>query len=373
MKGMKTMNIYDITIIGGGPAGATLSRLLGKKYNVLLIDKRDLRSENKMNYREKSCGGLLAPDAQKMLAKMGLGLPEKVLVEPQIFAVRTIDFDNSIERYYQKHYININREAFDRWLISLIPDKVEIKSNSLFKSYIDKGEYVEFKYNIDGKDYTGKTKILVGADGGHSIVRNNLLGDRDSLKRYISIQQWFRMKSQLNHFCAIFDREVSDFYSWIIPEKDKLIVGAAIGINDDPNLRFDLLKRKIENYGFNLGNPIKQRGCFIARPEGLSQICIGKGNIVLIGESAGFISPSSAEGISYAFKSALNLYYAITENGDNIIKNYNNKCKGLKRNILLKNMKSPFMYNRHVRKIVMNSGLLSMKVNSMDLYTSMFN
>ena len=34
--------MYDITIIGAGPAGANLARLIGDKYKVLLIDKRDL-------------------------------------------------------------------------------------------------------------------------------------------------------------------------------------------------------------------------------------------------------------------------------------------------------------------------------------------
>jgi len=32
--------MYDIAIIGAGPAGATLARLAGKNYKVLLIDKR---------------------------------------------------------------------------------------------------------------------------------------------------------------------------------------------------------------------------------------------------------------------------------------------------------------------------------------------
>ncbi len=37
---------------------------------------------------EVCCGGLLAPDAQKMLAKLGLGLPNEVIVGPQMFSVK---------------------------------------------------------------------------------------------------------------------------------------------------------------------------------------------------------------------------------------------------------------------------------------------
>jgi geranylgeranyl diphosphate/geranylgeranyl-bacteriochlorophyllide a reductase len=31
--------MYDIAIIGAGPAGATLARLIGRQYKTLLIDK----------------------------------------------------------------------------------------------------------------------------------------------------------------------------------------------------------------------------------------------------------------------------------------------------------------------------------------------
>ena len=40
------------------------------------------------------CGGLLAPDAGGV-GKMGLAVPTDVLVDPQLFLVRTIDFDIS--------------------------------------------------------------------------------------------------------------------------------------------------------------------------------------------------------------------------------------------------------------------------------------
>lgn len=84
---------------------------------------------------EKCCGGLIAPDAQQMLAKFGLGVPKEVLQTPQLFAVRTIDFDNSLERYYQRHYINIDRYQFDKWLLSIVPAEVKIFEETVFKSF----------------------------------------------------------------------------------------------------------------------------------------------------------------------------------------------------------------------------------------------
>ena len=81
----------DVAIIGAGPAGATLARRLAEttNYRVTLLDRRAL--DRPQQGVGKCCGGLLAPDAQRSLARQGLILPLEILVDPQIFAVRTID------------------------------------------------------------------------------------------------------------------------------------------------------------------------------------------------------------------------------------------------------------------------------------------
>ena len=66
---------YDAIIVGAGPAGSTLARLLPKDWKILLIDGRVPGG--------KPCGGLLAPDAQKALARFDLTLPKAVLVDPR--------------------------------------------------------------------------------------------------------------------------------------------------------------------------------------------------------------------------------------------------------------------------------------------------
>jgi flavin-dependent dehydrogenase len=105
--------MYDVAIIGAGPAGATLARLIGNQYKVLLIEKRRLPDQSEGFSAIKCCGGLLAPDAQMMLSKLGLGLPKSVLEDPQLFVVKSIDIRQGLERYYQRHYINMNRKKFE--------------------------------------------------------------------------------------------------------------------------------------------------------------------------------------------------------------------------------------------------------------------
>ncbi len=155
--------MYDIAIIGAGPAGATLARLLAKDYKVLLLERRQLIKPVEGCF-EKCCGGLIAPDAQQMLAKLGLGVPKEILVGPQLFTVRTIDIQNDIERYYQRHYINIDRERFDQWLVSLIPTAVDTRCGALFKGFFGRTGYCQVAFRHGGKSTREKPKYLVGAD-----------------------------------------------------------------------------------------------------------------------------------------------------------------------------------------------------------------
>lgn len=146
-----------------------------------------------------------------MIAKLGLGLPKDILVDPQLFAVRTIDLNNNLERLYQRFYFNMDREKFDRWLVSIIPSSIDKRFNSIFKSFVH-------------------------IPGGYEI-------------RYIY------------------------------------------------------------------------------RPRRVSQLFAGRDNIALIGEAAGAISPSSAEGFSYAFKSALYLAESLEEGIEGFLKRYSHRAK----------------------------------------------
>lgn len=124
------MERYDVAIIGLGPAGATLARLLDKKLRVIALDKKRESGDDGF---KKPCGGLLAPDAQRAFIRFGLNLPTSVIANPQIFSVKTLDTQTGISRNYQRSYININRHAFDLWMKSLVPNHVDVHHDTLCK------------------------------------------------------------------------------------------------------------------------------------------------------------------------------------------------------------------------------------------------
>ncbi len=353
--------MYDIVIVGAGPAGANLARLIGSTYNVLLLDKRDLAEEDSKNLITKCCGGLLAPDAQKMIAQLGLGMPKEILVGPQLFAVKTIDLTNDLERLYQRFYYNMDREKFDRWLISLIPKEVEKQFNASFKGFSEISGGYEIRWAIHGEAKSVKTKLIVGADGASSLIRKSINGNQIEPVKYIAIQEWFACSNPTPYFTAIFDEVITDFYSWIIPKENCLLVGSALTPGKDAREKFELLKGKLTELGFSFDNKLKSEGAFIYRPKKASQFYPGKGGVALVGEAAGAISPSSAEGISYALKSSLFLAQSLEEGLDGYMERYKLKSKEIKFNLLLKNLKSPAMYQSSLRRLAMKSGFQSIR------------
>jgi flavin-dependent dehydrogenase len=303
----------------------------------------------------KCCGGLLAPDAQQRLARLGLSVPEHVLAGPQLFAVRTMDLRSGRERFYQRHYINIDREKFDRHTVSLLPAEVELRCDCRVRACEPEGDGFRIRYEQDGRSREEHAQALIGADGADSIVRR-LRPARGSYlaHRYIAVQEWFPVVSPPPYYGAMFDPEVTDFYGWTIPKGGFMIVGAALAPGRDVRARFERFKDKLAAAGFPLGEPMKREGGWLQRPVSRRDVDVGGGNLALVGEAAGFISPSSAEGISYALASAEALAEALAPGIQGFLARYRRNTFRLRANLFLKRLKSPAMYRPAFRNLVLS-------------------
>ena len=348
--------MYDIVIVGAGPGGSALASLLDKKFKVLILDRRSvlyngLADQLKAAQEDdllcgKCCGGMLSPNAQKALAEARWIVPKEILVTPQVYALKVLDMKTKMRRLYQRNYININRKKFDKWLLDKATKKATIIQNAAYKGSekIDGGYRIAYMKN--GEMHFEETRMIVGADGAQSRVRKEFFSNVKAPKEYAAIQEWYKTEIPEPYYYGISDKEVTDFYSWIIPKENYLILGSAMNDMRNANQKFDILKKKLEKEGFSFKKQdlVKKEGSIIFRPRSMKEIALVKDDVALIGEAAGIISPSSSEGIGYALRSAVMLAEELNKDKYNALKNYKKKAKKLAFGCVCKNIRNPFLY-----------------------------
>jgi len=366
--------MYDIGIVGAGPAGATLARLLADRYRVLLLDSG----------RQKCCGGILSPVAQKVLAQLDLSLPTHVVVDPQPSAVTIMDWDNHLVRSYPRKYINIDRTLFDRWLVSLVPQTVDVRTHAIYQTSEATAEGLTLHFRENEEPMTAHVRHLIGADGAFSTVRREFFSNTPTPKRYIAVQHWFERDNVSvsphfgidiwNDYTGIFDSALTDFYMWTIPKNGQLILGGAFpqenrdtsqenrGQSPQPNASaaMQTIVQKLASLGLRVGTPVKREAGQIFRPLRQSSLCFGDAQVILTGEASGLISPCSAEGISGALASAFSLAEAFQQTGfDPAL--YRHLLRHRLWRLWRHRFKIPLMFHPLLRKYVMLSRLTTLR------------
>lgn len=360
--------IFDAAVVGAGPAGATLARLLAERgLDVVVIDRK--KSDPEAGGFHKPCGGLLAEDAQRSLSRQGLALPKSVLADPQLFSVRTIDFYTEQERTYRRFYVNMDRHRFDLWLKSLVPANAAFLHDATVRRF-SRGADGHFDVAVyaAGEEKNVRARILVGADGASSLIRRALFPQR-KIRSYTAVQEWFSDPQERDVYACFFDERLTDCYGWAVPKDGALVFGAAFP-RENASRAYEIFRDRAKKFGFSLKNPVRTEACQVLRPERMRDFALGDGNgVFLIGEAAGMISPSSLEGISYALDSAEILADVLAEAlpldaslFPTLAENYRAGTLRLRLKLLSKILKNPFMYNPAIRRIVMASGIAALKI-----------
>jgi flavin-dependent dehydrogenase len=333
-----TRDAYDTVVIGAGPAGIMAALGASRRGSVLLVDSVALP-------RDKSCGGMLHELTQGHLAPFG-ELPDSILLEPRHVHFRYVDWDRGIRKATELRFANVDRAGFDDWLVSLLPETVEV---------IGLCPLVAFEAGPDGVTVTLRTSDgpvdvtcsnLVGADGARSAVRRALgIGEATS---YVTLQDYVRLEGDIEpYFDCIYMRDIGDefAYAYVVPKGDVAIVGSVFYPKTKrPGDKQDQVLEVLRNSMPHLGPSLKREACAALYLRTPADTAPGVGRVLLAGEAGGFMSPTSGEGISYAVHSGLAAGDAIAASApDGALAAYAASVEGLRRDIRRRLRWLPFM------------------------------
>ena len=269
---------YEVIVVGGGPIGSVLSRRLAQHgLRVLLVERR---SSFNPPFR---CTGLISPRCLKL---SGLG-KEVVLREIRggyIYAPN--GYSIQVESNIPKLYV-IDRPRFDKLLIERAADTgVDVWLGCKVVRLENNKVWVERhgSYTI----VTGR--LIVGADGANSKVAS-CAGFPPIYNVLIGLQTVVPYRPKRDDFVEIFlGRSIApNFFAWIVPAEDGL---ARVGLATDRiaagyhYLMNFLNTRNLQPQSIRSGLiPIETRRRFV------------QGNVLLIGDAAGQVKPTSGGGI----------------------------------------------------------------------------
>ncbi len=310
---------YDVVIVGAGAAGCLLVGELDSNLSVLLIDYRAMP-------RKKACSGIIVNEAHELLESKSP--PKEIFFEPKELDMVYWDWNNDLKKTTKKAFWNSDRKKLDQWLYARLGERESVsvleKTKLLdFFPTVDKS-FLVLVLEINGTVRTILAKYLVGCDGALSTVRTKISPHK--IPYYVAIQENLPNVT-LKDAYFIFDSEVTDFYGWVIPKGKLVEVGVAVSPHNSKQ-KFELFKKKVkERFGISGDGEIDS--AIVLRPNSLNEITLGKDHILLCGEAAGLISPSSAEGISYALRSGKFCADALNKKFKNALPEYKENCKPL--------------------------------------------
>jgi geranylgeranyl reductase family protein len=283
---------YDAIVVGAGPAGSTLARLLaGKGVRVLLLDRARFP-------RDKPCGGGVT-----VRAASHLDIDLAPVVERAIFAGR---FTYRLGKAFRHQSDQPLAYMTQRRRLDLFLAERAVAAGAQFHD----GEPVRaangaertVTVRTDKGQYTARA--LAGADGANGIVGQST-GTAPRVEFLVGLEGNVPLEKKAEQrweeTVALDLGTLPGGYGWVFPKGDHLNVGVGSWRHLAPQLR-RCMAALCERYHLPRGRLSDLRGHYIPLRRPGSPIA--RGPALTLGDAAGLVDPLSGEGIHTAFLSA---------------------------------------------------------------------
>lgn len=271
--------MYDIAVVGGGPAGTKTAALLAKDHDVVILE------EHPSCGSPAQCTGLITedvvrssgvkPDILNRLTGSRFHFPDGRIMEVRTGSVKAVLVDRT----------DLDTKMADR----AVDAGAELICSARYDSHVVKDGTVRISSSAGGFE----SKVIVGADGHSSKVAMSL--GNNGPKEYVrGIQYDIRKTSDTMDIIDIYvgNDVAPGFFAWAIPFDDRIRVGLCTSWEYGPPLQY--LRSLLKMTGLD--------GCEILRTYS-GKIPLGgrrktySDNTILVGDAAGLVKPISGGGL----------------------------------------------------------------------------
>lgn len=312
-----------IIIVGAGPAGCAASLFLSqKKIKHTIIEKEQFP-------RDKICGDAISGKVLNILNKIDKNIVNEIITNKKIFKPSNgiifcspdftkVEIPFGFEKSNDKktHGFVAKRLDFDNFLFEKIDKNFcRIIQNCSLVNAEHKKESIAITVNVNNQTYQSNCKILVAADGAHSVVSKKLTNFKIDYRHYSAgMRAYFKGVKDLSNkgfIELIFLKEYLPGYFWIFPlPDDRANVGVGMLSQSIKDKKIDLKKMFEDTIQNNIQikkrfeNSVQETPLLgWGLPMGSKKIKLSGNNLLLCGDAASLIDPFTGEGIAPAMLS----------------------------------------------------------------------